>query len=271
MQKSFLSQIRCFLIDMDGTFYLGEKLLPGALDFMQTITEQNFQYLFLTNNSSKNSYQYAQKIRRMGFDVSEERVFTSGDAAAIYLKQHFSNATIHVLGTNALIETLTENELNLSSLNPDIALLGYDTNLTFENLRLFCDTIRSGVPYVATHPDINCPTENGYMPDVGAFIELIAASTGRRPDIIIGKPFKHIVEAIKLKTGLPLEQIAMIGDRLYTDIALGRTGIKTILVLSGETVLNDIKSGEFKPDLICDNLAELNSILKKDITLIRSG
>lgn len=261
--NSFLKDIRCFLIDMDGTFNLGERLLPGALDFMNTLVDKKIEYLFLTNNSSKNSIQYAKKVRNLGFNVSEDHIFTSGDATAIYLERNFQKSRVHLLGTPALVEIMEEYGLNLTSENPDIALLGYDTDLTFENLRMFCDTIRTGVPYIATHPDINCPTENGFMPDVGSFIELIAASTGRRPDIIIGKPHKYIVEAVEEKTGFPLQQIAMIGDRLYTDIALGKAGIKTILVLSGETVLTDLKASEFQPDLICENLGDLNRQLLK--------
>jgi ribonucleotide monophosphatase NagD (HAD superfamily) len=112
------------------------------------------------------------------------------------------------------------------------------------------------VPYIATHPDFNCPTETGWLPDVGAMIAFVKAATGREPDLVVGKPNRLIVDAAALKMNLPVEQLAMIGDRLYTDIALGQySGIATVLVLSGETKIRDLKDSPFQPDYIFDNLA----------------
>lgn len=141
--------------------------------------------------------------------------------------------------------------------------MGFDTTLTYEKIWKLCDFVREGLPYIATHPDFNCPTETGFMPDIGSFIALVEASTGRVPDVIVGKPHSHIVEAVVEKTGFKLDEIAMIGDRLYTDIALGRSGIMTILVLSGETNKKDLHQSEFKPDMVFEDLGGLLKHLKK--------
>ena len=147
--------------------------------------------------------------------------------------------------------------------DPDYAVLGFDTTLTYEKLWKLCDFVRAGLPYIATHPDYNCPTENGFMPDIGAMIAFVEASTGRRPDQIVGKPNTPIVEAIVEKTGFSVEKLGMIGDRLYTDIALGAAGLTTILVLSGETNAADLAQSEFIPDYVMQDLAELVQVYKK--------
>jgi len=257
-----LKEIRCYMLDMDGTFYLGEKLLPGALEFMQYLEQNGLDYLFLTNNSSKHAGLYAQKIRKMGFNVPEEKIFTSGEATTIYLKNQKPGAKVYLVGTQALEEEFRKNGFVLTADDPHYAVLGFDTGITYDKLWKFCDLVRAGKPYIATHPDINCPTEDGFMPDIGSFINLIEASTGRKPDVVIGKPNKYIVDAVVEKTGYGLAQIAMIGDRLYTDIALGQAGIKTILVLSGETTRGDLEESKYQPDLIVNDLADLTCQLR---------
>lgn len=257
-----LRQIKCFMIDMDGTFYLGNHLLPGALEFMEFIKRQGIDYLFLTNNSSKNRQIYAQKMQKMGVFVDENKVFTSGEATIIYLKKNTTFKRIYLVGTPALEEEFIRAGFFLCEEHPDAIVLGFDTTLTYKKIWKVCNLVREGFPYIATHPDYNCPTESGFMPDIGSFIAMIEASTGRRPDIIIGKPYRHIVDAVVEKTGFMLSEIAMVGDRLYTDVALGRVGITTILVLSGETKRKDLTNSEFQPDYIFENLAELVGYLK---------
>jgi len=258
-----LENIKCFLLDLDGTFYLGEKLLPGALEFLDILAERNLDYLFLTNNSSKHSGQYVEKLARFNVNVGKERILTSGEATVIYLQKEMPDAKVFIVGTKALEEEFTNCGFKLSDRDPDVAILGFDTTLTYEKLWKICDLIRGGYPYIATHPDINCPTENGFMPDIGSFIALIESSTGRKPDVIIGKPNNHMVEAVLERTGHKKDSIAMIGDRLYTDIAMGRTGIKTILVLSGETKKTDLELGKIRPDIIMEDLRGMVSLLNK--------
>jgi 4-nitrophenyl phosphatase len=161
----------------------------------------------------------------------------------------------YVVGTPSLEKEFQEFGFTLDDKNPDMAVLGFDTTLTYDKLWKLCDFARAGLPYIATHPDFNCPTETGFMPDIGAMIAFVRAATGRDPDVVIGKPNRMIVEAAAEKLSLPLAELAMIGDRLYTDIALGRTsGIVTILVWSGETHPADLEGSPFQPTYTFDNL-----------------
>lgn len=251
-----LSKVRGFLLDMDGTFYLDDRLLEGALRFIDLLGEQKKEFLFLTNNSSKHRRQYAEKITRLGLPIAEELVLTSGEATALYLKEQHPGADIFLVGTPSLEDEFSQHGFHLVQREPHFLVLGFDTTLTYQKLWTLCDFVRAGVPYIATHPDFNCPTENGFMPDVGAMIAFVKAATGREPDLVVGKPNRLIVDAAAVKMNLQVDQLAMIGDRLYTDIALGQTsGIATILVLSGETKLEDLDELRFKPDYIFQNLA----------------
>ena len=262
-EKISLSDICCFLLDMDGTFYLGSKLLPGALEFMDYIHEKEKDYLFLTNNSSKHADFYAEKIHKMGFSVPAEKILTSGEATAIYLRKKMPDAKIFLVGTPTLEEEFRKIGIQLVTDKPDAVILGFDTTITYRKIWDICNFVREGLPYIATHPDFNCPTEKGFMPDIGSFIAMIKASTGRNPDVIVGKPYEHIIHSVIEKTGYNLDQIAMIGDRLYTDIALGDAGITTVLVLSGETNRTDLIKSEFQPDFIYDSLLDLVEDIKE--------
>ncbi len=252
-----LEEIHAFVLDMDGTIFLGERLLPGAQAFFEMLTQKQIPYLLLTNNSSKAKTQYAQKLQRLGLSIPESHIFTSGDAAAIFLKEDYAQKGVYLVGTPALEQSFRDYGYQLTDQNPAAVVLGFDTTLTYQKLWQLCDFVRAGVPYFATHPDINCPTENGYMPDIGAMIAFVETSTGRKPDQIIGKPNFPVVDALKTFFNCPVDQLCMIGDRLYTDIALGQAGMKTVLVLSGETKSEEIPLSPFQPDVVVDHLAAL--------------
>lgn len=260
-----LTTVRGFLLDMDGTFYLGDRLLEGALRFIGLLHDQDKKYLFLTNNSSRHRSQYAQKINRLGLPIAEDAVLTSGEATALYLRDQHPRAKIFMVGTPSLEDEFRQYGFKLVHQDPQFLVLGFDTTLTYQKLWDLCDFVRAGVPYIATHPDFNCPTETGFMPDVGAMIAFVKAATGRVPDLVVGKPNRLIVDAAAIKMSLRVDQLAMIGDRLYTDIALGQTsGITTILVLSGETKLEDVKSSPYRPDYTFENLAGVADWLEKN-------
>jgi HAD superfamily hydrolase (TIGR01457 family) len=260
-----LLAVRGFLLDMDGTFYLGDRLLPGALAFAETLRRQGKDFLFLTNNSTQRGRQYAEKIARLGLDIPETKVLTSGEATARYLLSHRAERRAYVVGTPLLEEEFREHGFTLDGENPELAILGFDTTLTYAKLWKLCDLVRAGLPYIATHPDFNCPTETGFMPDIGAMIAFVRASTGRDPDVVIGKPNRMIVEAAAEKLSLPPGSLAMVGDRLYTDIALGQTaGIVTVLVWSGETRPADLDGSPFQPTYTFDHLGGLADWLEKN-------
>ena len=252
-----LAQARAFLLDMDGTFFLGEHLIDGALDFIAVLRRQGKKFLFLTNNSSKDRRQYVEKITRLGLTLTSDQVLTSGEAAACWLTREHAGARLFVVGTPSLEDEFRAAGFVLDDPRPDAAVVGFDTTLTYAKLWKLCDLVRAGLPYIVTHPDLNCPTPGGFMPDIGATIAFVKASTGREPDQVVGKPSRLMAEAAAQKLGLPLESLAMVGDRLYTDIALGQAaGIPAVLVLSGETHPEDVIGSPFQPDDTFGNLGE---------------
>lgn len=267
-----LSQIQCFLLDMDGTFNLGDNIIPGSLGFIDILRSQHKDFIFLTNNSSKHRKLYAEKIGRLGLSIPEEKIFTSGEATALSLQKMHPGASMYVVGTTALQEEFRQHGYRLVEDAPEVVILGFDTTLTYQKLWKLCDFVRAGLPYIATHPDYNCPTETGFMPDIGATIAFVKASTGRDPDLVVGKPNRMIVDALAQKLGVPIEKMAMVGDRLYTDIALGKTsGITTCLVLSGETRQEDLDDSEFQPDYIFDDLAAIGNWLAESKQKRKTG
>ena len=256
--REAIQAIRGFLLDMDGKIYLGDQLIEGTHAFLQAAKQSGRKVLFLTNNSSKNGETYLRKLSQMGIDAGPEDVLTSGQAAAQTIMQRYPGKKVWVMGNDLLKEELCSLGLPVVEREPDIVLTAFDTQLTYQKLWDCCDYVRQGLPYIATHPDFNCPTETGFMPDLGAMTELIYASTGRRPDRVIGKPERDIFACASARTGVPLSQCAMCGDRLYTDIAAGqKQGLFSILVLTGETKQEDLAASDIKPDLVLDRLADL--------------
>lgn len=257
-----LKDIRCFLLDMDGTFYLGNNIIDGSLEFIEKLRSTGRDFLFLTNNSSHNAAFYVERLRRMGLEVGREKILTSGEATARILLRDYAGKKVFCLGNRFLIEELTQAGITVDNDAPDMVVIGYDTTLDYAKMTAVCNHVRAGLPYVATHPDFNCPTETGFAPDIGAIIAFIKASTGRVPELIVGKPNSGIVEAALIRTGYTLEQMAMVGDRLYTDIETGnRNGMTSILVMSGETTREMLDASSIRPAYVFDRLSDMNSLL----------
>lgn len=253
-----LQDVKCFLLDMDGTFYLGNNIIPGSLEFIQKVRETGRDFLFLTNNSSHNAPFYVQRLARMGLEVDRSKILTSGEATCLKLKQLYPGKRAFVLGNSFLLEEFAEAGIAVDMENPEIVVVGYDTTLDYRKMTDVCDFVRAGLPYIATHPDFNCPTETGFAPDIGAIMAFIEASAGRRPELIVGKPNAGIVEAAQMRTGRTNGEMAMVGDRLYTDIETGlRSGMLSILVMSGETTEEMLAASKTVPDLKYGRLAEM--------------
>ena len=253
-----LAPIKCFLLDMDGTFYLGDKLIEGSLDFLDALKRTGRTARFLTNNSSKSASVYANKLEKMGVEERYRDVISSGHAAAHYCLKRFPGKKCYLLGNPMLREEMIAMGLELTEDDADYVLVAFDTTLDYAKMCKVCDYIRYGKPYIATHPDFNCPTETGFIPDMGAIMAFIEASTGRKADIILGKPYGGIVEEALERTGFALHEMAMCGDRLYTDVATGvNHGMTGIFVLSGEATLEDLETSDVKPHLIFGKLADM--------------
>lgn len=165
--REAIQAIRCFLLDMDGTIYLGDQLIEGTHAFLQAAKQSGRKVLFLTNNSSKNGETYLRKLSQMGIDAGPEDVLTSGQAAAQTIMQRYPGKKVWVMGNDLLKEELCSLGLPVVEREPDIVLTAFDTQLTYQKLWDCCDYVRQGLPYIATHPDFNCPTETGFMPDLG--------------------------------------------------------------------------------------------------------
>lgn len=259
-----LDNVKGFLLDMDGTLYLGERAIDGARVFLAAARSLGCRVLCLTNNSSRDAGMYYEKMQRLGLPVSQDEILTSGDATAMYVAGQLGRGkSLHVAGTAALRRVFREAGFTVTRNNPQAVVLGFDTTLTYASMRRLCDLVRAGLPYYATHPDYNCPTEQGPIPDIGAMIAFVKASTGREPDAVIGKPNRFIAEAAAARMGLPLENLAVVGDRLYTDIAMGLgLGIPAVLVLSGETSRQDLALSSWQPDYVFENIGELAVLMK---------
>jgi len=257
-----LSDVKLFMLDMDGTFYLGNQIIPGSLEFIDAVVKSGRDYLFLTNNSSHNADHYVKKLAKMGLEVEKSKVLTSGEATASYLRRTYPGKKAFVLGNEFLFADLADAGIEIDQEHPDYVVVGFDTTLDYAKMTAVCDFVRAGLPYIATHPDWNCPTETGFIPDIGAIMAFIEASTGRKADIVIGKPYRGIVDAALERTGLEAKDLAMVGDRLYTDIETGnRHGMTSILVMSGETTQAMLEESETKPHLCYGRLADMIDLL----------
>lgn len=256
-----MQSVRLFLLDLDGTFYLGERLLPGAREFLARCREKGVAYTFLTNNSSRGKEDYLKKLARLGVAATPGEMYSSADATLRYLADNRFPPEVALFGTPSLEAQFAAAGYELNAARPKTVVLGFDTTLTYQKLVRLCNLVRAGLPYVATHPDLNCPVEGGFVPDIGATLAFVKASTGREPDVVIGKPNGLIARAAAEAFGVALEDVCMVGDRLYTDIALGACGCKTALVLCGESSLADYEASGLTATVVCRDLAALCALL----------
>lgn len=256
---------KLFLLDMDGTIYLGDNLFDGTLDFLRRVREQGGRYLFATNNSSRGVNAYVERLQKMGIDAVADDFLTSIDALIWYLRGKYDDALIYAFGTRTFREQLTDAGFRITDrLEEGISLLvcGFDTELTFQKLEDACILLGRGVDFVATNPDWVCPTAWGSVPDCGSVCEMLFRATGRRPKFI-GKPQPEMVLLSMERCGCTREETVLIGDRVYTDIACGvNAGVDTAFVLSGEGVVNDIETYQVTPAGIYQNIREIEGLMK---------
>lgn len=254
-----LKEKELYVFDMDGTVYLGGKPFEFAIRFIKNLKESGKRILFFTNNASHTDDFYIAKLNRMGFGVSENEIMTSGDVTAEFLNRHRAGKSVYLVGVDELVEDFVKKGINLVPGNgesADIVVTSFDTSLTYEKLDNACRLIRNGAEFLSTHPDFNCPTETGFIPDSGAITAFITASTGKTPTYF-GKPYRETIEMICEATGVERDKMCIFGDRLYTDIALGKKfGVTSVLVLSGETKMSDVVAADEadKPDFVFDSL-----------------
>ena len=277
-----LTNKRLFLLDMDGTLYLDDRLFPGAADFLAKIRACGGKYLFLTNNSSKGVDAYVAKMTRLGVPAAPADFLTSVDALIVFLERTYGVAVkkkkMYVVGTRSFCAQLAAAGFLLTETPDDdteILILGFDRELTYRKLEDACRLLARGrqeartsgdakaaaglpaVDYYATNPDWVCPTAFGSVPDCGSMAWMLEKATGRLPKFI-GKPEPEMALLAMAQCGCSAAETLLIGDRLYTDIACGnRAGVDTAFVLSGEGTLADLAKGQGKPTYIFENIAEV--------------
>lgn len=259
--KEALKEIEYFLLDMDGTIYLSDNPIGDMANTLKFLRDNGKKIIYLTNNSSKNTSKYKEKLQKLNFYDDSDEVYSSSIAAVEYINEYYKGKTVHVLGTENVKEELKNNGLNITdSLNADIALLTYDVELTYEKLCNFVKCINNGAKYFATHPDACCPNVEVFLPDAGSFIKMIETSNGFTPELIIGKPATIMGDNLKRRLYSNPKKFIMVGDRLHTDIQFGiNSNFYTMLVMSGETTKEILNESKTKPDFILDSLNDVKN------------
>ena len=253
-----VGQKRLFLLDMDGTLYVDERLFDKVPEFLARVRESGGRYLFLTNNSSRGVEGYIEKLERLGIATGPEDYLTSVDAAIDLLRREYPGQKCYAAGTESFRQQLDSAGIPVTTRveeDVDILLSGFDRELTFQKLEDACILLERGAVWLATNPDWVCPTWYGSVPDCGSVCEMLTRATGRRPEFL-GKPRPAMVQLALAETGFPPEQAVLIGDRLYTDIACAvNAGIDSIFVLSGEGKREDIERDSIHPTWVYDDIS----------------
>lgn len=264
--ENLVKNTKLYLFDMDGTLYLGEQLFDFTKELLQQIRRTGGKYLFITNNSSKSVADYVRKMERLGIETTKEDFMTSAQATAFYLRKNHPGKTLYVCGTESFKEELREAGFAVTQdlEQVECVVMGFDTELTFKKLEDVCRLLCTNpdMPYIASHPDLCCPTEYGSVVDCGSICIGIKNSTGREP-IVVGKPQPLMVELAMEAMGCTREETAVFGDRIHTDVMSGlNAGVKGVLVLSGETTPEILKNSEVKPSLVLENAGVLLPLLR---------
>jgi NagD protein len=255
---------------MDGTIYRGGTLFEYTNPFLAQLSDMGIGFTFLTNNSSKSVADYVRHLRKLGIDASAGQVYTSTQASIEYLHEEMPHVRrLFVLGTISMRMEIESAGFVLTADSPqdepDAVLIGFDTDLSYTRLCRAAFWIGQGKPFLASHPDRVCPTdEPTILVDCGAVCAAIREATGRCPDAILGKPDLRMLRGLLHRQGLLPQDLAMVGDRLYTDIEMARrTGVLGVLVLSGEATMEDVAKEPILPDIVVPNIAEFGVLLAK--------
>ena len=263
-KKQILASKKLFLFDMDGTLYLGDRLFDFTKELLREIRRTGGKYLFMTNNSSKSVADYIKKLEKLGISSTREDFITSSQATAYYLHKHHEGQRLYVCGTESLKEELRWEGFTVTEKveDTDCIVMGFDTELTFRKLHdVSYLLLTRELPYIATNPDLVCPTEFGSVPDCGSVCGMIFNATGKRP-VVIGKPSPLMPQLAMDRLGYSKEETCVIGDRIYTDVKSGlNAGITGILVMSGETTPEILAQSEDKPHLVLESAKEILEVL----------
>ena len=261
-------KIKHVALDMDGTIYMGSNLFPFTHDFLKLLRDNGIGYSFLANNPTRSIKDYLAKLQKMGVEASEENMYTTAVATIDYLKANMPEARrLFVVGTPSMKAEFERAGFELTRPSaddmPDALVVAFDTTLEYERLCHASWLAAEGLPYIATNPDRVCPTNlSTILVDCGSLCACIEHATGRTPDIVIGKPNPDMLSGIRFRHGLQPDEIAMCGDRIYTDVAMANNaGALGVLVLSGETTLDTALNSDPQPPITAKNIMEFGKLL----------
>ncbi len=260
---SDLSLVRHVVLDMDGTLYKGTRLFPQTVPFLHTLRNLGVGRTFLTNNTSRSKVEYVAKLQQMGIDAQTEDIYTPAESVLVYLRHQLPNVRrIAILGTPGLVQEFAEAGFIVDWDAPEVVVVGFDTTLEYERLCRAAYWISRGLPFLATHPDLVCPTDQPtVLVDCGAICACLTAATGREP-IVFGKPNASILHDLRDRLRLRSEEMLMVGDRIYTDMKMAHAaGVPAALVLTGEAQMEQVDSLAVKPDFIVDDVGRLGEML----------
>jgi len=249
-----------FLIDMDGVVYRGTQLIPGSVEFIDRLVERDIPFMFLTNNSQRTPMDIATRLKRMGFAVSPQHIFTSALATASYLATHKQGGTAYVIGEGGLLTALDRVGIAIVDHRPDFVVVGEGRTMTLETLEKAVQMVANGAKLIATNLDPNCPTQDGGIrPGCGAYVKMIEEATGIKA-FSPGKPSPVIFRAARKNLGLASSETVMVGDTMETDILGGiQLGFRTILVLSGGTKREELRHFAYSPDVVVETVANIDA------------
>lgn len=252
-----MKEYKGYLIDLDGTMYLGEEPIEAAGEFVDALYSKGIPYLFVTNNSSKTGKDVAGKLNRMGIKANPEQVVTTSLATANYIKHQHDKAEVYVIGETGIRHALEEKGLTVvDKEEADYVVVGLDREVNYEKFAKACLAVRNGAKFISTNGDIAIPTERGLLPGNGSITSVVTISTGVSP-LFIGKPEKIIMEEALQIIGLSKEETIMVGDNYHTDIKAGiNAGMDTLMVFTGVTPFESYQDLELKPTYYVHNLKE---------------
>ena len=254
---SSLEGVKAVFLDLDGTIYLGGELIPGALEFLSRCEKQGVQRYFLSNNSSRSVEQYVTKLHKMNIPCTEDDVLLSTHDLLSWLKQEGVTKT-WAIATEGMCQMMEDVGISTKDDDPEYVVLGYDTEINYEKISTGSIHMHRGVPLVASHPDMVCPSPDGGLPDVGAYLAMLKVTTGKDPVHTTGKPNPGMIMHKIGELGLDPAECAMVGDRLYTDMEMAiQTGCVSVLVLSGEATMSDLQESGKEVSVVVDSVDSL--------------